>query len=155
MEKLTNVSFDDVIMRVMCWHFLSFLEIDVFLLVTNGIQQEIVHFLCKQLFNSQQQKFFVAIINVNFHTFKICQESADSQVLYVFVFRCYKLVLFTLLTRSRCFEIVQNVAIQFRGDSERYRSENVIKTPTNSVLSFDDVLNDISDWLAEENGENN
>ena len=37
MEKLTNVSFDDVIMRVMCWHFLSFLEIDVFLLVTNGI----------------------------------------------------------------------------------------------------------------------
>ena len=25
---------------------------------------------------------------------------------------------------------------------------------TNSVLSFDDVLNDINDWLAEENGEN-
>ena len=25
---------------------------------------------------------------------------------------------------------------------------------TNSVLSFDDVLNDITDWLAEENGEN-
>ena len=24
----------------------------------------------------------------------------------------------------------------------------------NSVLSFDDVLNDITDWLAEENGEN-
>ena len=24
----------------------------------------------------------------------------------------------------------------------------------NSVLSFDDVLNDINDWLAEENGEN-
>ena len=26
---------------------------------------------------------------------------------------------------------------------------------TNSVLSFHDVLNDINDWLAEENGENN
>ena len=26
--------------------------------------------------------------------------------------------------------------------------------PTNSVLSFDDVLNDVNDWLAEENGEN-
>ena len=25
---------------------------------------------------------------------------------------------------------------------------------TNSVLSFDDVLNDINDWLAEENVEN-
>ena len=25
----------------------------------------------------------------------------------------------------------------------------------NSVLSFDDVLNNINDWLAEENGENN
>ena len=25
---------------------------------------------------------------------------------------------------------------------------------TNSVLSFDDVLNDINDWLAEENSEN-
>ena len=25
---------------------------------------------------------------------------------------------------------------------------------TNSVLSFDDVLNGINDWLAEENGEN-
>ena len=25
---------------------------------------------------------------------------------------------------------------------------------TNSVLSFDHVLNDINDWLAEENGEN-
>ena len=24
---------------------------------------------------------------------------------------------------------------------------------TNSVLSFDDVLNDINDWLGEENGE--
>ena len=30
-------SFDDVIMKVMCWRFLSFLGIDVFLLVTNGI----------------------------------------------------------------------------------------------------------------------
>ena len=26
---------------------------------------------------------------------------------------------------------------------------------TNSALSFDDVLIDINDWLAEENGENN
>ena len=26
---------------------------------------------------------------------------------------------------------------------------------TNSVLSSDDVLNNINDWLAEENGENN
>ena len=26
---------------------------------------------------------------------------------------------------------------------------------TNSTLSFDDVLNDINDWMAEENGENN
>ena len=25
---------------------------------------------------------------------------------------------------------------------------------TNSLLSFDNVLNDINDWLAEENGEN-
>ena len=25
---------------------------------------------------------------------------------------------------------------------------------TNSILSFDDVLNDINDWLAEENSEN-
>ena len=25
---------------------------------------------------------------------------------------------------------------------------------TNSALSFDDVLNDINDWLAEENSEN-
>ena len=28
------------------------------------------------------------------------------------------------------------------------------RKPTNSVLSFDDVLNDINDQLAEENGEN-
>ena len=28
------------------------------------------------------------------------------------------------------------------------------RKPTNSVLSFDDVLNDVNDWLAEENGEN-
>ena len=26
---------------------------------------------------------------------------------------------------------------------------------TNSTLSFDDVLNDINDWMAEENDENN
>ena len=52
------------------------------------------------------------------------------------------------------FETVQNVAIQFRGDSERYRSENVKKKSTSSVLSFDDALNDINDWLPEENGEN-
>ena len=73
--------------------------------------------------------------------------------LYVFIVRCYKVVLFTLLIRSRCFKTAQNVAIQFRGDSERYKSENVKKNSTNSVLSFDDVLNDINDWLAEENGE--
>ena len=30
-------SFDDIIMKVMCWRFLRFLGIDVFLLVTNGI----------------------------------------------------------------------------------------------------------------------
>ena len=52
------------------------------------------------------------------------------------------------------FETVQNVAIQFRGDSERYTSENVKKKSTSSVLSFDDVLNDINNWLPEENGEN-
>ena len=28
------------------------------------------------------------------------------------------------------------------------------REPTNSVLSVDDVLNDINDWLTEENGEN-
>ena len=29
------------------------------------------------------------------------------------------------------------------------------KKSTNSVLSFDDVLNNINDWLAEKNSENN
>ena len=29
------------------------------------------------------------------------------------------------------------------------------RKPTNSILSFDDLLNDINDWLAEENGESN
>ena len=28
------------------------------------------------------------------------------------------------------------------------------RKPTNSVLSVNDVLNDINDWLTEENGEN-
>ena len=39
-KKLTIsplLSTDDVIMKVMCWRFLSFLGIDVFLFVTNGI----------------------------------------------------------------------------------------------------------------------
>ena len=34
------------------------------------------------------------------------------------------------------------------------RVEVLKRKSTNSVLSFDDVLNDINDWLAEENGEN-
>ena len=34
------------------------------------------------------------------------------------------------------------------------RVEVLKRKPTNSVLSFDDVLNDINDWLAEKNGEN-
>ena len=29
------------------------------------------------------------------------------------------------------------------------------RKPTNSILSFDDLLNDINAWLAEENGESN
>ena len=31
------------------------------------------------LINSLSEKFFVAIINVNFYRFKICQESVNSQ----------------------------------------------------------------------------
>ena len=34
------------------------------------------------------------------------------------------------------------------------RVEVLKRKSTNSVLSFDDVLNDINDWLAEENSEN-
>ena len=34
------------------------------------------------------------------------------------------------------------------------RVEVLKRKSTNSVLSFDDVLNDINGWLAEENGEN-
>ena len=118
--------FDDIIMKIMC-----FLGIDVFDFATNEIQQEILYFCVSRfLINSQQEKFIKSIINVNFHTFKICQEIANSQLstssvsVFFFVIRCYKVILFTLLIRSRCFE---NVSIQFRGDSERYRSENVQK----------------------------
>ena len=34
------------------------------------------------------------------------------------------------------------------------RVEVLKRKSTNSVLSFDDVLNDVNDWLAEENGQN-
>ena len=71
-------------MKVICWRFFGFLGIDVFLLVRNGIQQEALYFLWKQgsfLINIWLGKFSVAIINVSFHTLKICQESVNSQLL--------------------------------------------------------------------------
>ena len=48
-KELANATF--VIMKVMRWRFLSFLGIDVFLPVTNGIEEELLYCLCKYLFN--------------------------------------------------------------------------------------------------------
>ena len=39
-------------------------------------------------------------------------------------------------------------------DIRVYKVRMSKREPTNSVLSVDDVLNDINDWLTEENGEN-
>ena len=59
------------------------------------------------------------------------------------------MVLFTLVIRSRCFEIVHSVGILFRRDIERYKSENVKKRKLrNSALSFDGTLNDINNCLV-------
>ena len=40
-------------------------------------------------------------------------------------------------------EIVKNIGVKI-----------LKRKPTNSVLSFHEVLNDINDWLGKENGEN-
>ena len=61
---------------------LRYLGIDVFLLLQTEFSRKFCMFCVSSfLINSRKEKFSIAIINVNFHTFKICQESVNYQLL--------------------------------------------------------------------------
>ena len=57
------------------------------------------------------------------------------------------MALYAFLIRSRCFETIEEIVKDIGVKMSKRKS-------TNTVLSFDDVLNGINDWLAEQNGEN-
>ena len=83
-------------------------------------------FLLQTEFNRKFYVFYVSsfLLNSKYRQFSVVELAV---FLHVFRISCYKLVLLTLLIRSGCFETGQNVAIKLRGDSERYRTENVKK----------------------------
>ena len=62
--------------------------------------------------------------------------------------------LFSLPIRSMCLKLSKTFPFSWEEIVKDVRAEISKRKSTNWVLSFDDVLNNVNDWLAEENGEN-